>query len=89
MAKQYKITSKTVNNDSVTINVQYMFSSPDVPSTQTVNVSIGFYQPQSLQDITDGVNNRGTSELQKILSTSTVSGFYDSIVVGTDFIDLS
>lgn len=88
MAKQYKITNKSVNGDTVSIDVQYVFSSPDAPSTQVVNVSIGFFQPQSLQNILDGISNRAASELQKIQSASTVSGFYNSIVTNTDLIDL-
>jgi hypothetical protein len=80
MAATYTILSKTTTADSVSLNVQYVFSYPDVAVTTTVNASINYYQPQTLTDITTGITNRATSEIATINSAATIAGFYNSII---------
>lgn len=73
MAIQYKITSVSRAEDTLTTIVEYTFTAPDVQNTTTVSVAVAHFQPPDVDTVTLGIENRAQSELRKIQAQETLA----------------
>jgi len=71
----YKILSTRQVGETLFTNVEYTFP------TKTITVEVAHFMPDTTQDITTNIINRGVSELTKITYEAAIAALIPSILI--------